>query len=123
MNPNTQLIATAIQAWRLTVDRTSKTLASFSDDDLQLEIAPGKNRLYYLIGHLAAVHDRLFPLLRLGERLHPELDAQFLESADRNFQGDELAPAELRKVWVEVNTTLTDAFETLQPSEWLQRHG
>jgi hypothetical protein len=123
MNPNTLLIATAMQSWRLTIDRLSKTLASFTDDELQLEIVPGRNRLYYLIGHLAAVHDRLFPLLRLGERLHPELDGQFLDSPDRNFPGDELSPAELRKVWVEVNASLTDAFETLQPSEWLQRHG
>ena len=122
MNPNTQLIATAIQAWRLTVDRTSKTLASFSDDDLQLEVAPGKNRLYYLMGHLAATHDRLFPLLRLGERLHRELDSQFLENPDRKFPGDEVAPADLRTIWSEVNQKLIEAFESLQPHEWLQRH-
>lgn len=123
MNPNTQLIATAIQAWRLAVDRTSKTLASFSDDELQLEVAPGKNRLYYLMGHLAATHDRLFPLLRLGERLHPELDSQFLETPDRKFPGDEVAPADLRTIWSEVNQKLIEAFELLQPHEWLQRHG
>jgi hypothetical protein len=122
MNPNTQLIATAIHAWRLTVDRTSKTLASFSDDDLQLEVAPGKNRVYYLMGHLAATHDRLFPLLRLGERLHPELDSQFLENPDRKFSGDEVAPADLRTIWSEVNQKLIEAFESLQPHEWLQRH-
>jgi hypothetical protein len=122
MNPNTLLIGTAMQSWRLIIDRTSKTLASFTDDELQLEVAPGKNRLYYLMGHLAAIHDRLFPLLRLGERLHPELDSQFVDSPDRKFTGDEVAPAELRKVWAEVNTKLIDAFETLQPKEWLERH-
>src|SRR5580692_6106995 len=122
MNPNTLLISTALQSWRLVIERTSKTLSSFTDDELQLEVAPGKNRVYYLMGHLAAVHDRLFPLLRLGERLHPELDGQFLDSPDRKFGADEVAPAELRKVWVEVNTKLIDAFETLQPQEWLQRH-
>jgi len=123
MNPNTLLITTAMQSWRLTIDRTSKTLASFTDDELQLEVAPGKNRLYYLMGHLAAIHDRLFPLLRLGERLHPELDSQFLDSPDRKFLGDEVAPAELRRVWSEVNRKLIEAFEPLQPHEWLQRHG
>jgi len=122
MNSNTLLISTAIQSWRTIIDRTSKTIASFTDDELQLEVAPGKNRLYYLVGHLAAVHDRMFPLLLLGERLHPELDSQFLESPDRKFAGDEVAPAELRKVWAEINTRLTDAFETLQPQEWLRRH-
>src|ERR1700688_5039608 len=101
MNPNTLLISTVLQSWGLIIDRTSKTLSSFTDDELQLEVAPGKNRLYYLVGHLAAIHDRLFPLLRLGERLHPELDSQFVDSPDRNFPGDELSLAELRKVWVE----------------------
>ena len=122
MNPNTQLISTVLQSWRLIIDRTSKTLSSFTDDELQLEVAPGKNRLYYLVGHLAAIHDRLFPLLRLGERLHPELDSQFVDSPDRKLMGDGISPAQLRTVWVEVNTKLTDAFETLQPQEWLQRH-
>jgi hypothetical protein len=122
MNPNTQLVATAMQAWRLTIDRTSKTVASFTDDELQLEVAPGKNRLYYLVGHLAATHDRLFPLLRLGERLHPELDGQFLETPNRKFLGNEVAPAELRTIWSEVNRKLIEAFESLQPHEWLERH-
>jgi hypothetical protein len=123
MNANTQLIATAVQAWRLTIDRISKTLASFTDDELQLEVAPGKNRLYYLVGHLAATHDRLFPLLRLGERLHPELDSQFLENPDRKFLGDDVTPAELRAIWSEVNQKLVEAFASLEPHEWLQRHG
>jgi hypothetical protein len=122
MNPNTLLIGTALQSWRLIIDRIGKTLASFTDDELQLEVAPGKNRLYYLIGHLAAVHDRLFPLLRLGERLHPELDSQFVDSPDSKLIGDGVPPAQLRTIWAQVNTRLTDAFETLQPQEWLQRH-
>jgi hypothetical protein len=122
MSPNTLLISTVLQSWRLIIDRTSKTLSSFTDDELQLEVAPGKNRLYYLVGHLAAIHDRLFPLLRLGERLHPELDSQFVDSPDRKLMGDGVSPAQLRTVWVEVNTNLTDAFETLRPQEWLQRH-
>jgi hypothetical protein len=44
MNPNTQLVATATQARRLIIDRTSKTMASFTDDELQLEVAPAELR-------------------------------------------------------------------------------
>ena len=29
---------------------------------------------FYLLGHLTAMHDRMFPLLGLGDRFHPELD-------------------------------------------------
>jgi len=35
---------------------------------------PGRNPVYYLMGHLALIHDRLLPMLGFGERLHPELD-------------------------------------------------
>jgi hypothetical protein len=62
------------------------------------------------------------PLLLLGERLHSELDTQFMENPDRKFSGDEIAPAELRTVWSEVNRKLIDEFELLQLDEWL-RHG
>jgi hypothetical protein len=56
---------------------------SLSGEQLQQEVAPGKNGLIYMWGHLAVVDDALIPLLRLGERLHPELDVMFLSSPDR----------------------------------------
>lgn len=111
-----------LQSWRQVLDRASKTIASFSDEGLQQEVAPGKNRVYYLVGHLTATHDRLFALLRVGEPLHPELDAQFFSTPDRKFSGTESAPADVRKAWLEVNAKLTAAFEKLQPEEWLERH-
>jgi len=36
---------------------------------LEQQVAPGKNRLIYLWGHLTAVNDGLLPLLGIGERL------------------------------------------------------
>lgn len=50
-----------------------------SDEELQTEIAPGRNRVYYLLGHLTAHHDCLLPLLGIGSRLHPELDETFID--------------------------------------------
>jgi hypothetical protein len=116
-------VDTVLASWRQIVERTNKTVAGFSDADLQLEVAPGKNRLYYLVGHLAAVHDRMLPLLRLGDRLYPQLDEQFLATPDRKFAGAEPLPAELRKAWIEVNAKLAESFATLQPEAWLERHG
>ena len=65
------------------LDRLNKTFDAMSDEELQQEIAPGKNRIFYLLGHLAAVHDRMLPLLGLGIRLHVELDQDFLTNPDR----------------------------------------
>ena len=35
-------------------------------------------RFFYLLGHLTAMHDRMFPLLGIGERLHTELDERYI---------------------------------------------
>jgi DinB superfamily len=113
-------VQVAINSWRLVLERTNKTLSSLADDQLLKEVAPGKNRVIYLWGHLIAVHDAMFPILGLGERLHPELDAIFISSPDG---GAQLPPVgELRKYWDEVNGKLLSQFGSLSQDEWLQRH-
>ncbi len=119
---NEELFAgTALHTWKLATGRLDQLLAAMSDDQLQQEVAPGRNRIYYLLGHLTAVHDRLFPLLGLGERLHPELDKPFLEDPDRT-QPDAHSAADLRKAFADVNARLTAAMEALPAAAWLQRH-
>ncbi|HEY2433594.1 MAG TPA: DinB family protein [Vicinamibacterales bacterium] len=119
---NADLFAgTAVASWKQNLERLDGLFAAASDDELQKEVAPGKNRLFYLLGHLVAVHDRMLPLLRLGARLHPELDEPFLIKADRAVS-DPVTPASLRAAWTEVNTALTTAMEALPGAGWLERH-
>jgi len=114
-------VQVAINSWRLVVERANKTLSNLTDDQLLKEVAPGKNRVIYLWGHLTAVHDAMFPILGLGERLHPELDAIFVLNPDKT--GEQLPPVgELRKYWDEVNSRLLSQFASLSRDEWLQRH-
>jgi hypothetical protein len=63
-------VQVAINSWRLVVERANKIFLSLTEDELLKEVAPGRNRLIYLLGHLTAVHDAMFPILGLGERLH-----------------------------------------------------
>src|SRR5215470_3002348 len=59
--------------------------ASYSDRELHREVAPHRNRVYYLLGHLTVAHDRLLPLLRLGDSLNPELEEEFFANhADKD---------------------------------------
>lgn len=113
--------AVAVSSWKQSIERLDKMFASVGDEDMQKQIAPGRNRLYYLLGHLTAVHDRMFPLLGLGERLHPELDAPFLENPD-SASANAVPAATLRSAWKEVNSKLTAAVESLKPGQWLERH-
>jgi hypothetical protein len=78
MNPENAFVDVALRAWNQHVERCNKFFSKLSDEQLLQEIAPGKNRVVYLWGHLAAAADAMIPLLGFGERLHPELDAIFL---------------------------------------------
>jgi hypothetical protein len=114
-------VQVAINSWRLVVERANKIFASLTEDEVLKEVAPGKNRLIYLWGHVTAIHDAMFPILGVGERLHPELDAIFVSSPDKT--GAELPPVgELRKYWDEVNGKLLSRFASLPADEWLLRH-
>lgn len=115
------LIDTALRAWKFNVDRVEKSFSSLTDEQLETRVAPNRNRLLYLLGHLAAVHDRMLPLLGVGERKHPELDKFFLEEADSG--GASPVPAStLKQVLVETDRELWDAFSKWSPTEWASRH-
>ena len=113
--------AAALGSWKLVLGRFSDRVAALNDAELQKQVAPGKNRLYYLVGHLTAVHDRLFPLLGIGERLHPEFDEPFLTNPDGKA-GDPISAPDLKAAWTEVNAALTAAFERFTPADWLKKH-
>ena len=63
----------------------------------------------------------MLPLLGLGERLHPELDALFITSPDRTV-AELPAAGELKKSWNAVNGKLSAGFARLSPAQWLEKH-
>jgi hypothetical protein len=112
---------TVLNSWKLVIGRFDKILAALTDEQLQQQIAPGRNRAFYLIGHLTAIHDRMFPMLNLGERLYPQLDETYITNPDRVL-ADPVSSIELRRAWAEVNDTLTAAFDGFTLEDWLQKH-
>jgi hypothetical protein len=110
----------ALRTWKATVGRFDDIVAAASDDDLEREVTPGKSRLFYLIGHLTALHDRLFTVLGLGERNHAELDAEFGDERDAH-RASRLSPRGLRETWNDVNATLLAGMERLTPEQWLEK--
>ena len=115
------LVTSALGSWKSNVERADRVFSSLNDEQLQKEVAPGKNRLIYLWGHLTAVHDRMLPLLGLGERLHPELDPLFITNPDRTVPNLPAAE-EIKKSWNEVNSRLLAGLESLSPAQWLEKH-
>jgi hypothetical protein len=121
MTTGTSLTESALRAWKFNIDRADKFFGALSEEQLLQEIAPGKNRLIYLWGHLTAVNDALLPLLGLGERLHPELDTMFVSNPDRSTQ-ETVSGKELKRIWDEINESLWNGFSKLSALEWLQKH-
>jgi hypothetical protein len=120
--PASDLFArTAVASWKINLDRLNQMFDGFSDDELQQQIAPGKNRVFYLLGHMAAVHDRMLPLLSFGARLHEELDEDFLTNPDRT-RPDRISAAALREAYTKINSALTSRIEALPAEEWLRKH-
>jgi hypothetical protein len=118
---NELVIKMVTDSWRKQLVATNKIFDNLSDEELMQEVAPGRNRAIYLLGHLTAVHDRMLPLLRFEEAKYPELDRIFLESPDKAVE--EIPSAQqLRQQWKEVNDTLLNHIKSLPADEWFTRH-
>src|SRR5262245_60475533 len=79
----TRMIDSALRVWKSNADRIDTFFGARSPEQLEQEVAPGRNRLIYLWGHIAAVNDGLFPLLGLGPRLYPEMEVMFIANPER----------------------------------------
>jgi len=108
-----------LRTWKATVGRFDDIVAALSDEELEREVTAGKNRLFYLVGHLTALHDRLFTVLGLGERKHAELDDEFGDERDAH-RVSALSPRRLRQAWNDVNAALLAGMERLTPEQWLE---
>ena len=114
-------VALGLKVWKAQIERADKLFGSLSSEEVLREIAPGRNRLLYLWGHLTAIHDAMLPLLGLRERLHPEFDVAFVSNPDKSLAG---IPSykEVHRAWNVVNAELWDGFEKMSWSDWVQRH-
>ena len=113
-------LAVALNGWKGNIERADKMFSGLNDREVLKEIAPGKNRLIYLWGHLTATHDAMLPLFGIGQRLHPEFDAAFISNPDKTQAG--IPSVELvRKAWGEVNGRLFEGFASLSAADWLKK--
>lgn len=123
-NTTTQLnlvVKMAISAWESQNKQLNNLLEALTDEQLQKEIAPGRNTGVYLLGHLIAVSDALLPLLGFSDRLYPELDEVFIKNPDKS--GFAMPTVnELKEKLQAVNAKLATVFDTTDVDEWLDRH-
>ena len=121
MSTETSFIDAALRGWKSNVERVDNLFGTLSPEQLEQQVAPGKNRLIYLWGHLTAVNDGLLPLLGIGERLHPELDSMFISKPDRSLELTVTAQS-LKSAWDMINRKLWEGFLKFSPADWAGRH-
>ncbi len=115
------MVKMILDRWNALTKNCDTILNAVTDEQLQKEIAPGKNRGIYLLGHLIAVHDDMLPLLSLGDKQYPDLYEPFLKSPDKS--GAVVPSAkELRDIWSKQSEFLAQKFSSLQPDEWFEKH-
>lgn len=121
MNRDEVILKMIFDRWFTSVKNCDNLLNGFTDEQLQKEIAPGKNRGIYLLGHLIAVHDDMVVLLDMGEKLYPELHKTFIASPDKTV-AELPSIKELRDKWNKQCEVMKQKFENLQPEEWFEKH-
>ena len=115
------MVKMVLDRWYSQISIFETALNALSDEQLLKEIAPGKNRGIYLLGHLTAVHDDMMRLLDFGDKLFPALYEPFIKQPDKTVA--EIPSAkELREYWGKLNEVLTQKINSLQPEEWFQMH-
>lgn len=121
MDQQQLFVKMALGNWNLQIGRIEKMFNGFTDDELLQPIAPGKNRVIYLLGHFVAYHDMLGASLGLAARKYAHLDEAFLKNPD-NSGFDMPDAAYLRNAWADVHYTLTNLFAGLSANEWFKKH-
>src|SRR2546426_7713520 len=114
-------VAIGLKAWKTQIDRADRLFGTLSSEEVLGEIAPGRNRLLYLWGHLTAIHDAMLPLLGQRERLHPEFDVAFVSNPDKS-QAAIPSHEQVRQAWKTVNGELSKGFEKMSWYDGAKRH-
>lgn len=116
-----RIIKQMIAAWAEQNKRVDVFFAEYNEDVYLKEVAPKRNRAIYLLGHLVAVNDGMLPLFNLGDKMFPELTADFLFTPD-NVETKMPTVGELKKQWKELNLKLSERFNAMRVEDWMGRH-
>ncbi|MBP6730802.1 MAG: DinB family protein [Chitinophagales bacterium] len=121
MNTNATVVKMLLDRWYGSVKNCDALLNAISNEQLDKEISPGKNRGIYLLGHLIAVHDHMLQLTGFGDLKYPELAPIFIEAPDKAVS--EIPTADkLRAIWKEQNEDIKQKLEGLSADNWFEKH-
>lgn len=121
MTKTEMMIQMVLDRWNASLKDMDRLLSDLTDEALQKEVSPGKNRGIYLLGHLIAVHDDMLRLLDMGDKVYPALQELFIKSPDKATA--QLPPvAELRTYWARQSEEFDQKLEGWKSYQWFEKH-
>jgi hypothetical protein len=114
------IIDQCIKAWEQRVAQTTNLIDSLGEWAMDTEIAPGRNKVVYIIGHLLVVHDKLIEGMELGERSFTDLDTLFLGAQQPDSEYPETTW--IKENWYTLNEFLNKKFSGMTVADWLSKH-
>jgi hypothetical protein len=100
--------------------RTTEVFRSLGKSRILEAIAPGKNKVIYLLAHLLVIHDSIFETMELGKRAYTDYDELFLtpQHTANQYPSYKL----LMDQWVSMNETLTFRLRHMSLDQWGTKH-
>lgn len=119
MNHTETSVKMILVAWESGQEKIQKSLSILSDEDMDIELASGRNKVSWVIGHLAAVNDSILPVLGLGEKINEDYFNYFVKD-DAAIKSPGIA--QIRQYWQETSSQLSKKIATLSADDWFEKH-
>lgn len=110
-----------LDRWYGSIKNCNALIQNFTDEQWQSEVAPGKNRGIYLLGHLIAVHDDMLRLLDMGEKQYPELHKTFIAETDKAV-AEIPTSTTLMGYWNAQCEAMQQLFDNMTADAWFGKH-
>ena len=117
---NQIIIKMVHDTWQSKIKEADNIFDNLTDEQLQNEVAPGRNTGVYLLGHLTVTHDLMLPILNFGQQIYPQLTAAYNDYPDSKTYTE--TASELRQYWKNINSKLAVHFNNLPVEGWFEKH-
>jgi hypothetical protein len=114
------MIDQLLDQWENKIQETTDLFIAIGEQFAMEPVAPGKNRVIYLLGHLIVASDCFLAALEPDARRYPEYDELFL--TPQHHANEYPAYELLLQQWVSINEVLFAYLRQLSPADWKSKH-
>ncbi len=107
--------------WNVMVSKVNNIVNTYTDDELELPVAPEKNKVKWIIGHLAAVNDLTLSILGVSEVTNPKQANRFTKTPFNKAQ-NLISIKEIKEYWFKTSELINSGTKKFSANDWFQKH-